>query len=593
MTEQASPRSVAVLTEVAALDRPLDYLVPEGFMGPLAPGSRVRVDLHGRSVRGWILGEGAGNVPDLKPLKSSLGIGPPSSVVELAQWAAWRWYSTAPRFLGPASPERIVRSLPKRPDFPGLEAPSTSLGALGAAVAQHSEPGLLRLGPCSDPFDLLLGFLAGLGARLETGSALVLVPSIGYAHRLASRLARRGIPAVAASDSWEAALSGWPVVVGTRAGAWAPIPDIAGVLVLDAEDERFSAEGAPTSSAVVIAAERAARSDAPCLLVSAVPTAELGAMAPLVPLGAGGERSGWPQVGVINRSDDDPRNGLLSAHLVEELRAALSAHPSGVAAACLVNRTGRARLLACSRCDQIARCTTCEAAMILDDDLGCPRCGEHRPVLCRGCGATKLKLLRLGTAQIATELEALLGVPVAEVTAASKEAWDKNVRVVVGTEAVLFRLRRTGLVAFLDLDHHLLAPRVGAEQRTLALLGRAGRLVGARGDEGSGHLLVQTRHPEHPVVIAAQHGAPEAVLAADTSLRFQLGLAPARAYALVKGEGAEAFVGGLGGLGIEVSPLGEGRQAVSAPDHRLLADALAGVTRPKGRVVVSVDPAEL
>jgi len=362
---------------------------------------------------------------------------------------------------------------------------------------------------------------------------------------------------------------------------------------LDAEDERFSAEGAPTSSAVVIAAERAARSDAPCLLVSAVPTAELGAMAPLIPLGAGGERSGWPQVGVVNRSEDDPRNGLLSAHLVEELRAALSAHPSGVAAACLVNRTGRARLLACSRCDQIARCTTCEAAMILDDDLGCPRCGEHRPVLCRGCGATKLKLLRLGTAQIATELEALLGVPVAEVTAASKEAWDKNVRVVVGTEAVLFRLRRTGLVAFLDLDHHLLAPRVGAEQRTLALLGRAGRLVGARGDEGSGHLLVQTRHPEHPVVIAAQHGAPEAVLAADTSLRFQLGLAPARAYALVKGEGAEAFVGGLGGLGIEVSPLGEGRQAVSAPDHRLLADALAGVTRPKGRVVVSVDPAEL
>ena len=593
MTEQAPPRSVAVLTEVAALDRPLDYLVPEGFPGPLEPGSRVRVDLHGRSVRGWILGDGGGEVRDLKPLKSSLGIGPPSSVVALAHWAAWRWYSTAPRFLGPASPERIVRSLPKRPNFPGVETPPTSLGALGNARARHSDPGLLRLGPCSDPFDLLLGFLSGLGARLETGSALVLVPSIGYAHRLARRLARRGIPAVEASESWEAARSGWPVVIGTRAGAFAPLPEIAGVLVFDAEDERFSSEGAPTSSAVVIAAERARASNAPCLLVSAVPTAEISAMAPSVFLGAGIERSGWPQVGIVNRSDDDPRHGLLSSHLVEELRAALRAYPSGVAAACLVNRTGRARLLACSRCDQIARCTACEAAMVLNEDLSCPRCGEHRPVLCTGCGATKLKLLRLGTAQIATELEALLGVPVAEVTAAVKEQWPDNVRVVVGTEAVLSRLRRTGLVAFLDLDHHLLAPRVGAEQRTLALLGRAGRLVGARSEEGAGTLLLQTRHPEHPVVVAAQTGIPVPVLEADAALRSQLGLAPARAYALVKGDGAAEFVAGLTGFGIEVAPLGDNRQAVSAPDHQLLADALAGATRPKGRVVVSVDPAEL
>ncbi len=591
MTEQARPRSVAVLTEVAALDKALDYLVPEGFEGPLEPGSRVRVDLHGRSVRGWVLGEGSEQALNLKPLKASLGIGPPESVLELCEWAAWRWYSTPTRFLSSASPDRLVRSLPRRPAMPALEVPPSELGRLGAAQAGGEARGLLRLGPSTDPFDLVLGFLSGLGDALGAKSALILVPSVGYAKRLTARLGRRGIPAVNAQDAWESARAGWPVVVGTRAGALAPCPHLAGVIVLDAEDRRFLAEGAPTYSTTVMAAERASRAQAPMLAVASVPTADLSALLEEIPSPPGVERAGWPVVAVADRREDDPRNGLLSGHLVEELRAALEHQPDGIAAACLVNRTGRARLLACARCEQIARCTACEAAMVLEDDLGCPRCGTHRPIVCQACGATKLKLLRLGTAQVAVELEALLGVPVAELTATS-ESPGPATRVVVGTEAVLHRLRRTQLIALLDLDHHLLAPRAGAEQQSLSLIAQAGRLVGPRGDTDSGLVLLQTRNATHPVVLAAQKGDPSEVLEVDRALRTQLQLAPARAYALLKGEGAEALAEAIVGLGIEIMPLGEHRVAASASDHPRLLDALAHATRPKERVVVSVDPVE-
>ena len=48
----------------------------------------------------------------------------------------------------------------------------------------------------------------------------------------------------------------------------------------------------------------------------------------------------------------------------------------------------------------------------------------------------------------------------------------------MGTEAVLHRVRRASAVAFLDIDLHLLAPRVSATEETLALLVRASRLVG-------------------------------------------------------------------------------------------------------------------
>jgi primosomal protein N' (replication factor Y) (superfamily II helicase) len=593
MAEQAPPRSVAVLTEVAALDRPLDYRVPDGFSGPLEPGSRVRVDLHGRSVRGWILGPGSEEGRQLKVLTSSLGVGPPASVLDVARWASWRWYSTPARFLGPASPDRVVRSLPTRPDWPGLEAPEGVLGRLGAEAASSSVAALLRLGPCTDPLELVLGFLAGLGDRLAAGSALVLVPSVGYARRLCGRLARRGLPAVEARDAWEAVRAGWPIVVGTRAAALAPLPALSGVVVLDAEDERFTAEGAPTYSAVVVAAERARRAEAPFLAVATVPTPELVATLATSQVAPEVERTGWPRVAVADRRADDPRNGLLGGRLVEELRRALEAQPSGVAAACLLNRTGRARLLACASCDEIARCTACQAAMVLDEQLRCGRCGEVRPVVCAVCGATKLKLLRLGTSQLAAELEELLRVRVVEVTASSPEAIDPQARVVVGTEAVLHRLRRASLVAFLDLDHHLLAPRAGAEQRTLALLARAGRLLGSRTTPGAGLLLLQTRQPRHPVVEAATAGDPGPVLAADLALREELGFAPWRSFALLRGPGAEALARAAATGEVEASPLASERWVLAAPDHQLLCDALARAERPEGRVVVSVDPAEL
>jgi len=51
-----APRAVRVVTEVAAVDREFDYLVTDATAA-LAVGDRVRVNLHGRSVRGWVVGE--------------------------------------------------------------------------------------------------------------------------------------------------------------------------------------------------------------------------------------------------------------------------------------------------------------------------------------------------------------------------------------------------------------------------------------------------------------------------------------------------------------------------------------------------------
>ena len=150
---------------------------------------------------------------------------------------------------------------------------------------------VVRLPPATDLLDLVLSTLTQVHPGHGAGSVLVLVPSAGWASRLAARLARRGWPA---TTDWAEARAGWPVVVGSRAGAWAPVPQLAAAVVLDAHDAAYREESSPTYSAVEVVLERARRQGAPCLLVSPVPPVSVTAAASLSdggadrPAGAGG-----------------------------------------------------------------------------------------------------------------------------------------------------------------------------------------------------------------------------------------------------------------------------------------------------------------
>ncbi len=434
---------------------------------------------------------------------------------------------------------------------------------------------------------------------------LVLVPNLGWAERLSARLRRRGIPVAA---SWEEAASGWPVVVGARSAAWSPVARVAAVVVLDAHDEAYREERAPTSNAWQVVAERARRDGAPCLLVSPCPSVVQIAQSELRPVPRAVERIGWPALVVLDRRGSDPREGLLSEPFVG---AALKVLGDGERVVCVLNRTGRARLLACAGCGEIVRCEHCGHALHqVDELLSCPACGTERPVVCANCGSTRLRLLRPGVARIREELEALLRVEVAEVSGPEPSSGARGAlpaddpigrgdgRAFVGTEAVLHRVRRAGLVAFLDFDQHLLAPRFGGAEESLALLACAGRLVGGRGREpsrsGVGRVLVQTRLPDHEVLRAAVEGNPGIVASHELAVRRQLSLPPAGALALVSGAAAGTFATALSQLtALEVSDLGEGRWMVRAASTTSLCDALATVPRPAGRLRVEVDPTAL
>jgi len=605
------------------LDKTFDYVVPARWTDDVRVGTRVRVPLHGRSLRGWVVEADVATPEgiDLLPLKSWLGWGPPPEVVEVAEWASWRWAGPASFFLHAASPSVVVRALPTPPPVPAAPIGVAQDGAAAEWAGGLAAPGLtvVRLPPATDLIDLVLSVVGDPDVRARGGSVVVLVPSSGWAERLVARLVRRGCPATSA---WDDARAGWPVVVGSRAGAWAPVPRLAAAVVLDAHDASYREESAPTYSALDVLVERARRQAAPCVLTSPVPPVALAALDEVrtVALTTPRERAGWPAVERVDRRGADPRSGMFSEEFVRLARAVLD-DPAALGTrgplVCVYNRTGGARLLACGHCGELARCARCGAAAGRPRDeavLRCPRCGETRPVVCAACGRLRMKTVRVGVSRLREELEALLGVVVGEVAGPRSGGADRAVAstaVLVGTEAVLHRVRHAAAVVFLDVDLHLLAPRLSATEDTLALLVRAARLVGARGTaQPWARVQVQTRVPDHPVLQAVSLGEPAPVLADEVAIRRASALPPFAALALVSGTRAPGYAaalareaaagvapaGALGAAGspVVVSPLGEDRFLVRADTHAPLCDLLARVPRPPGRGLrIEVDPSSL
>jgi primosomal protein N' (replication factor Y) len=532
--------------------------------------------------------------PGVKPLDlaASSGIGPPAAVVALAEWAAWRWAGPLSSFLGTASPSRVIRDLPPRPAATATLPVSPGGGSVALVDAALAAGGtsVVRLAPSLDTTLLVLELVH----RTGPDGVLVVAPSRSRADHLAVRLRGAGVPVALLPGDWASARSGDCVVVGTRAGAWAPIGQLRAAVVLDAHDEALREERSPTWSAVDVVVERGRRDGAPVILVSPCPPLRLTVGRLLITTDRAVERRGWPIVEVIDRTGDDPRTGLFSERLTFAARGELE-RPDG-RVVCILNRIGRIRVLACRSCGELARCTRCGGAVAQADvtgTLGCGRCGETRPAVCALCDSAKLKALRIGVSRATEELAALLGQPAVALTSESDRSERTELApLVVGTEAALHRVDHAGLVVFLEFDQHLLAPRFGADEEALALLARAARVVGAR--SGTGRVLVQTRVPGHEVLVAGTQADPGLLAAVEIPVRRQLGLPPFGALASIRGPGAPAFADGLrDNAGLEVSGVDADRFLVRAEDHTTLADGLARVHRPAGRLRIEVDPTDL
>ena len=575
------PESVRVIPDLPAVSKEFDYAVPinwieSGLASQLTVGSLVRVQFRNRSIGAWVsqINPRTEAGIELQSLKKFSSRGPSEEVVSLSRWAADRWQGPISRFLKTASPQRMVKSIPPSRPLRRVEMPTNDFvtSAFGAV------PSVVRISPIADRWPYIQ-------TAVSLGNALILLPSASEVRIVVNRLKRMGVNVGEYSKDWAVGLSGG-TVVGNRSAAFATVKDLSSILMIDEHDESFQEEASPTWHSREVLLERARRLGIPCVFTSSIPTPEVRYQTKLISEERVEEAQGWSSIKVLDpREDNSAMGGLWPRSTVEALK---SAERSIV----VLNRTGRARLLACRQCGELAACTDCGSAMqqLEDDLLQCIRFGHSRPVLCSGCLSTSMKNLRIGVSRAREELEALLNEPVTQVTKETSSIDFQRSKIYLGTEAVLHRIDWADLVVFADFDQELLAKRYRCEEQALSKLVRAIRLVNRRSG-ASGNVVVQSRQLNHPFFDVLSEGGVEAWCDKESSRRAIIQYPPFGHFAVISGPGSEEYMAEVAIQGnLEVLGPNDGAWLVKSPRMEDLSEALSRVARPKKRLRLAVDP---
>jgi len=415
-------------------------------------------------------------------------------------------------------------------------------------------------------------YLHAIADCLNRGKqALVLVPEIGLTPQLLARFQARLGVAVHATHSglsdnerarvWAAAWRNEArVVVGTRSAVFTPLPE-GGLIVVDEEhDASYKQQDGIRYHARDFALWRAKALAIPIVLGSATPSLES-----LHNAGSGRylhlrltHRAGLalpPQVRVLDIRKRPLQAGL-SAEALAGIAAALEA---GGQVLVFKNRRGYAPVLLCHDCGWSAHCLRCgtserDSAMTVHAGgrrLQCHHCGARRPspAACPDCASLALQPQGIGTERLEELLsERFSGVPVVRVDAGSTRRKDGLLRamavlgdapgILVGTQMLAkgHDLPRLTLVCVVGIDEGLFSADIRAHEKLAQLLiqvaGRAGRA------ERLGAVLLQTHHPEHPLLQTLLTGGYHAFASAELAARAAADLPPFAHWALLRAESA-------------------------------------------------------
>ena len=458
-------------------------------------------------------------------------------------------------------------------------APAPVIPAPGLALNAEQAEALARVRATSGFRAFLLDGVTGSGKTevylrliqdvLVAGrQALVLVPEIGLTPQLERRIqARLGAPmAVLHSGlgererelAWRAAADGAAaLVLGTRSAVFAPLPRLGLVVVDEEHDLSFKQQDGFRYSARDLAVRRAQRAGCPVILGSATPSletlhsAQRGRYDWLHLTGrAGGAQP--PRLDVIDIRAQ-PLDGGLSRVLVRDLGAEITA---GNQVLLFLNRRGFAPILTCHDCGWVGGCPHCDARLTLHlthRRLACHHCGWVRaiPHVCPDCAKDDLRALGQGTERLEEEVARLFpGVPMARIDRDSTRggrlarllegARRGDFPILIGTQMLAkgHHLPGVTLVGILDLDQGLYGADYRAPERMAQLIvqvaGRAGRA------ERPGRVVLQTRHPDHPLLGALLRGGYAAFAEGALAERRAALLPPFSHQALLRAEGRTA-----------------------------------------------------
>lgn len=383
-------------------------------------------------------------------------------------------------------------------------------------------------------------YLAAMQEVLAAGkSALMLVPEIGLTPAAAAHLyeifgdevaiLHSGLTPAERAEQWRRIHAGGArIVVGTRSAVFAPVPDLALIVVDEEHDSSYKQEETPRYNGRDVAVMRGKLTGAAVVLGSATPSLESFYNATkqkyaLLALRERVERRPLPEVELVDMKAEFAETGedhLFARKLTAEITACLA---RGEQAMILLNRRGYSAIVLCRSCGERIECQNCAIALTYHkgaNKLECHYCGFKRPVpkTCPKCGSEYLYFLGSGSEKLEDMLQAAF--PTARIgrmdrdTVRGRADFERvlnqlhagEIDLLVGTQMIAKGHDVPGvtLVGVVGADFALGFPDFRAAERTFQLLtqvaGRAGR------GEVPGRVVLQTFFPDHYAIqFAAQH----------------------------------------------------------------------------------------
>jgi primosomal protein N' (replication factor Y) len=427
---------------------------------------------------------------------------------------------------------------PSRLEFDFNPAQQAALHRIREAVEARKFSGILLHGVTGSGKTAV--YLAGMRAVLEAGrSAILLVPEIGLTPAVAADLhqifgSEVAILHSALSDKERAQQwhrirnSEARMVVGTRSAVFAPLADLALIIVDEEHDSSYKQEETPRYHARDVAVVRAKMANAVVVLGSATPSLESYFNAKknkytLVDLPDRVERRPLPEVEIIDMRQEFQETGyeqVISRKLAAEIKERLERKEQVMV---LLNRRGYSPVVLCRTCGKTLECQNCAIALThhkREHKMICHYCGYVAPVpkACVHCGSEYVYFLGTGSEKLEELLHGMF--PQARIarldrdTVRGNEDFERTLNalnegeldVLVGTQMIAkgHDIHGVTLVGVVGADSALGMPDFRAAERTFQLLtqvaGRAGR------GQAPGKVILQTYFQDHYAVqYAARH----------------------------------------------------------------------------------------
>ena len=396
-------------------------------------------------------------------------------------------------------------------------------------------------------------YLSAMQSVLSLGrSAILLVPEIGLTPAAAANLHNLFGDEVAIlhsalspderSEQWRRIRSGEArIVVGTRSAVFAPLQNLALIVVDEEQDSSYKQEEIPRYHGRDVAVVRGKLAGAAVVLASATPSLEsyhnaLTGRYELIELRQRVEQRPLPGVEIVDMRAEFHETGeerIFSRQLTQEVRERLD---RGEQAMILLNRRGYSPVVLCRACGETVQCRNCAIALTHHkraNALICHYCGYRQavPRLCTKCNSEHVFFLGTGSEKLEERLHQEF--PRARVgrldrdTVRRREDFERvlsafdagELDLLVGTQMIAkgHDVHGVTLVGVVGADFALGFPDFRAAERTFQLLtqvaGRAGR--------GSlpGKVVLQTYFPEHYAIQCA--GRHDYQAFCDKELRFR------------------------------------------------------------------------